>query len=232
MEFNVKKKKIWRFSLYLKKNINFFSNNIIYQNNGVQFTLNTPFGSAPICLSMFGLHNVSNALAASALAFAVGANLSKIIIGLQNTQAIPGRLYPIVLNKGKLFILDDTYNSNVGSMTSAIYVLNNMPGYRILIISDMLELGSAKTIAYHSYIGKLIKKMNINQVLTVGDFSYIITKICKRGKHFQNKMQLLSYLYNILFQDQQISILIKGSRSFCMEQIVYSIKDRFKCYYG
>lgn len=228
----LKGKKVWRFSLFNKVNIDFFSSEVIQYNNGVQFMLHTPYGKAPVFLSMFGLHNISNALAASALAFSVGANLSEIIFGLQNIQAIPGRLFPIILNKGKLLLLDDTYNSNVGSMISAIQVLKSMPGYRILVISDMLELGEYRTILYHRYIGRLIIKTNIDQVFTLGDISCVITEICKKGRHFQNKCQLISHLYQVLNRDQQISLLIKGSRVFCMEEIVYSIKDRFKCCYG
>lgn len=229
---NLKKKNIWRFSLYQKEpNVDFFSSNIIYYNDGIKFTLHTPYGKSPVFLSMFfGLHNVANALAASALAFSVGANLPEIVYGLQNTKAIPGRLYPISLNRGKLLLLDDTYNSNVGSMISAIHVLNAMPGHRILIISDMLELGLSKTITYHRYIGKLIMKTNIDQVFTVGNFSYIVSKICKRGQHFKNKAALIVYLYNILYLDKHISIVIKGSRKFQMEEIVNCIKDEFKCY--
>lgn len=225
----LKKKKILRFSLHYEINVDFFSTHIMCKNDGIYFKLNTPIGINSVFLSMFfGLHNISNALAASAVSYAVGVNLYEIITGLKNMKTIPGRLFPIILNKGKLFLLDDTYNSNIGSMISAIHVLNSMPGYRVLVMSDMLELGESKEIPYHCYIGKLIKRTNINVVFTVGKVSSVIPKICDRGRHFQDKTQLVIYIRKILLlQKQQISMVIKGSRSFCMEKVVQFIKDLF-----
>lgn len=228
----LKGKHVWRFSLCNRSNIDFFASNIVIYNHGTKFILHTPYGNASVFLSMLGRHNISNALAASALAFSVGSNLSEIIFGLQNMRSLPGRLSSIILNKGQLLLLDDSYNSNVGSVLTTIAVLSTMPGYRILIISDMLELGELNTIKYHCYIGRCIAKTNINQVLTVGEVSYFITKICKRGKHFKNKLKLIFYLNDILFQNQRISIAVKGSRDFHMEEIVNVIKDKSRCHCG
>lgn len=228
----LKGKKIWRFSLYNKFNVDFFSSNVVVYNHGMKFILHTPCGKGEVFLSMLGYHNVSNALAASALAFSVGANLSEIIVGLQNMQALPGRLFPIVLNKGRLLLLDDSYNSNVGSMMTTISVLNSMPGYKVLVISDMLELGVCNAIKYHRYIGRYINTTNVHYVLTLGTVSYFVNNICKRGKHFKNKSELIVYLNKILLQYQYISIAVKGSRKFQMEDIVNFIKDKSKCCYG
>ena len=60
--------------------------------------------------------------------------------GLANLKAVPGRLYPIPLAENKL-LLDDSYNANVGSMTAAVQVLSEMPGYRVMVVGDMAELG-------------------------------------------------------------------------------------------
>jgi UDP-N-acetylmuramoyl-tripeptide--D-alanyl-D-alanine ligase len=38
-------------------------------------------------------------------------------------------------------LLDDSYNANVGSMTAAAHVLAEMPGYRVMVVGDMAELG-------------------------------------------------------------------------------------------
>ncbi|WP_276527406.1 glutamate ligase domain-containing protein, partial [Enterobacter hormaechei] len=49
-------------------------------------------------------------------------------------------LFPIQLAENKL-LLDDYYNANVGSMTAAVQVLSEMPGYRVMVVGDMAELG-------------------------------------------------------------------------------------------
>lgn len=228
-------KTIWKFSLSKKLDTDFFASDIVSNENGIRFTLHDPYGRmVPIFLPMLlGLHNVANALAASAIAFSVGASLSHIVFGLENIKMFPNRLFPIILGKGKLLI-DDTYNSNVGSMLSAIRVLNELPGHRILIASDMSELGEYKSVKYHCYIGKYIAiTTDIDQVCTVGDISYFIFKFCKRkGRHFNSKTELIIYLRNIFSKYELVSILIKGSRNFAMEQIVHAIKDQSTCYFG
>lgn len=223
-----------KFSMCCQKvDADFFASNIISNENGIQCILHTPYGIASVFLPMLlGRHNVANALAASAIAFSVGASLSQIVSGLENIKILPGRLFPIFLEKGKLLI-DDTYNSNVGSMLSSIRVLNELPGYRILIVSDMSELGTFKSIRYHCYIGRYVSTMNIHQVLTVGDVSYFIFKFCKKkGGHFYNKIEVIMYLEKVLFKYELVSVLVKGSRNFKMEKIVHAIKDRVTCYFG
>lgn len=218
-------KTVWKFSIYQKIGVDFFASCIIFSPFGIRFILHTPCGIIAIFLPMLlGYHNVANALAASALAFSVGANLYQISIGLENTKISSGRLFPIILGKGKL-LLDDTYNSNVGSMIAAIRVLHALPGYRILVTSDMLELGVYDTIKYHCYIGKYIAiATNIDRVFTIGDISGFIFKFCKkRGKHFRNKIELSMYLKKMLVQYDVINILIKGSRHFKMEQVIHML---------
>lgn len=228
---SLKGKSICFFSVCTNIGIDFFASNIVVKKNGTRFMLHTPYGTSPVVLSMLGIHNVANALAASAIAFSVGAGLSEVVYGLENIKMLPGRLCPIILGQGKL-LLDDTYNSNVGSMISAIHVLTTMPGYRILVVSDMLELGKYKSIKYHRYIGKLIATTNINKILTIGSVSYFISKICGKGKHFQNKNKLIIYIKQMLSNHQSISVLIKGSRAFKMEQIIDAIRNGSKCYFG
>jgi UDP-N-acetylmuramyl tripeptide synthase len=55
------------------------------------FTLRTPAGQADVELGLPGLYNVYNALAAGALASALGIELATIVAGLEDTQAAFGR---------------------------------------------------------------------------------------------------------------------------------------------
>lgn len=224
---------VLKFSVYGKTGVDFFASDVMFNEKGTQFTLHTPYGITSIFLSMLlGYHNVANALAASALAFSVGATLLQIVVGLESTKMLSGRLMPIFLRTGKL-LLDDTYNSNIGSMMSAVRVLHELPGYKVLITSDMLELGEYKSVQYHCYIGQYIKTTNIDQVLTIGSSSYFILKHCEKlGRHFRNKIELVIYLQKFWFNHELVNILIKGSRNFEMEEIVHVIKDRMICYFG
>ncbi len=72
---------------------------------------------------------------------AVGADLAAVKAGLAQLKAVPGRLFPIRLTESQL-LLDDSYNANVGSMTAAVQVLSEMPGFRAMVVGDMAELGA------------------------------------------------------------------------------------------
>ncbi|HTU77209.1 MAG TPA: MurT ligase domain-containing protein [Solirubrobacteraceae bacterium] len=56
-----------------------------------RFTLGTPAGESEVQLALPGLYNVYNALAAAALASALGVSLERILDGLQRTRAAFGR---------------------------------------------------------------------------------------------------------------------------------------------
>ncbi|WP_410051778.1 glutamate ligase domain-containing protein [Buchnera aphidicola] len=189
--------------------------------------MHTPCGKINILLPFLGHHNVSNALAASALSFSLNIPLKIIKIGLLNTPIISGRLESIILNPNKILI-DDTYNSNVSSMISAIKVLDKMPGYKILVIGDMSELGK-NSILYHKMIGNTANLSNINKIFSIGTISHEITKIFNNSKHFFDKKTLNKHLKKIFLKKKKITILVKGSRNTKMEQVVqYLVKESKK----
>jgi len=63
--------------------------------DGSTFTATTPRGPIDIRMSLIGIHNVSNCLAAIAAAQAIGIKNDAIACGIKNTVSVPGRLEPI-----------------------------------------------------------------------------------------------------------------------------------------
>ncbi len=143
-------RKVWRFSPNAA-NSDFTATNVHITSHGTEFTLQTPSGNVDVLLPLPGRHNIANALAATSLAMAVGADLAAVKTGLAQLQAVPGRLFPIQLAENQL-LLDDSYNANVGSMTAAVQVLAEMPGFRAMVVGDMAELG-AESAACHREVG-------------------------------------------------------------------------------
>ncbi|ACL30589.1 UDP-N-acetylmuramoyl-tripeptide--D-alanyl-D-alanine ligase [Buchnera aphidicola] len=215
---DIKNSNILFFSIKKKKYSNFFCSNIKIHIHGTSFTMHTPCGKINISLPFLGYQNISNALAASAFSFALKIPLKKIKIGLLDTPIVSKRLESIILEPNKILI-DDTYNSNVSSMISAIKVLERMPGYKILVTGDMAELGE-NSMMYHQMIGNTANSSAINKIFSIGDMSSEITKIFNNGKHFLNKKKLSEYLKNVFLKKKKITILVKGSRSTKMEKVV------------
>ena len=219
---NLKNKTVWTFST-ADSSADFYASNIKMMDQTV-FTLHTPIGESEISLPLVGEHNISNAIAASALAISVGASLTQVKNGLAVSKPVRGRLYPVRLNQTQL-IWDDCYNANVGSMSAAIHVLATQPGYKVLVVGDMAELGNDANI-YHQQIGELAKQQNIDCVVSVGQLSELISQFSGVGHHFIDKQSAVDYLLNLLRLHPTLTMLVKGSRSAKMEDLIVEIQTK------
>ncbi|MCW6033171.1 UDP-N-acetylmuramoyl-tripeptide--D-alanyl-D-alanine ligase [Pantoea sp. JK] len=220
-------KTLWRFSPQPLADAEFRASEIVLRADATLFTLHTPRGDIAVELPLPGRHNIANALAAAALALSVDAPLTAIKVGLKTLQAVPGRLFPIRLAANQL-LLDDSYNANVGSMTAAAQVLGDMPGYRVMVVGDMAELGDEAELC-HRQVGDAAKAAGIDCVLSTGTLSQLIGESSGKGEHFATKTALTERLRTLLSEHQDITILVKGSRSAAMEQVVQSLQEKGTC---
>ncbi len=215
-------KNVQTFSCFNKADA--YSSNVVLDENGcASFSLNTRLGRALIQLPIPGRHNVCNAVAAAAVAIEFGASLDDICIGLAEMQAVNGRLNLHQLGDN-IKLIDDTYNANVESVKAATDLLASYSGRRILILGDMGELGSDAR-RYHQEVGEFAKKQGIDDLLTLGVLSQnIADAFGNKGQHFEHREQLISSLQSLLVaEEQEIIILVKGSRSAHMEHVVTDI---------
>jgi UDP-N-acetylmuramoyl-tripeptide--D-alanyl-D-alanine ligase len=185
--------------------------------------------SAHIELNLAGQHNISNALAASTMAIALGCQLADIKKGLSTVQEVSGRVNSKKINRF-ITLIDDTYNANSASVKVAIDLLKKNSGAELLILGDMGELG-AYSDQEHRAIGEYAGQKGIQQLITVGKLTtkthQAYTQV-NQGKaiHFDNKQQVNTYLQKLLLkQDTKLTILVKGSRGAKMEEIVNFIEQ-------
>lgn len=107
--------------------------------DGLAFRMVTAAGAVRVRTPLIGRHNVRNCLAAAAAALAAGMSPDAIADAL-HTATNPLRLKILAGPRGSTLI-DDTYNANPASMAAALDVLAGLPGRRIAVLGDMLELG-------------------------------------------------------------------------------------------
>ncbi|WP_127959503.1 UDP-N-acetylmuramoyl-tripeptide--D-alanyl-D-alanine ligase [Serratia microhaemolytica] len=219
--------RVWRFSGQVDAHADFSATGLQLQQGMTNFTLHTPFGSQAISLPLPGRHNVANALAATALAMSVGASLAAVRAGLASLQAVAGRLYPIKLADNKL-LLDDSYNANVGSMLAAVQLLAEQPGYRLLVVGDMAELGE-QAEQCHRQVGEAARQANIDKVISVGNLSQAVSTASANGEHYQDKTAVIARVAELLSTHTVITVLVKGSRSAAMEQVVRALQEKAVC---
>ncbi len=218
-KYFLNKEKIFVSFRYIRKDNYISIRNVNIKSWGSYFTLVTYLGEINIFIKLLGIHNIWNSLFSSALSISSSIPLKDIKIGLESCKPIKGRLYPIYLSKNKL-ILDDTYNSNPRSLYYSILFLQKFLGYKILVVGDMAEL-SNMSVYYHIKIGNLIKNFFvIDNVFSIGKYSFYISKFSLIGKHFFNINKLVLNLKYLIKNSDKITILIKGSRFLNMEKII------------
>jgi UDP-N-acetylmuramoyl-tripeptide--D-alanyl-D-alanine ligase len=185
-----------------------------------EIVLKTPQGEARAVLKTPGLHNVRNALAASAAAVALKVPAPAIAKGLARFSGTKGRLQKKMGARGATLI-DDTYNANPDSARAAIAVLAQAPGKRLLVLGDMGELGPGAA-EMHAEVGRCARESGVERLLTLGELSAHAARAFGPGaRHYTRIEDLLAEIENALAPD--VAVLIKGSRFMQMERVVQAL---------
>jgi UDP-N-acetylmuramoyl-tripeptide--D-alanyl-D-alanine ligase len=188
---------------------------------GCSFELCTPAGRATVEQPLPGRHNVMNALAAAAMAHALGVPLAQIVRGLEAMRPVAGRLQ-IKPGIGGIRIIDDTYNANPGSVKAALEVLATCggSGEKLLVLGDMGELGNAAR-ALHEQIGRQARVVGVARIYAVGELACVAAGTFGNGaRHFDSHDALIAGLRADLADAGAATVLVKGSRSMRMERVV------------
>ncbi|MDQ3870239.1 MAG: UDP-N-acetylmuramoyl-tripeptide--D-alanyl-D-alanine ligase, partial [Chloroflexota bacterium] len=120
--------------------------------DGMRFVLRAGGVRRRVVIPALGRHSVHNALAGAAAALAVGMSVESIERGLRRGFRAPHRT--ALLEAGDWRILDDSYNAAPDSMAAALELLAALPGRRIAVLGEMLELGDGAWEA-HRQVGQL-----------------------------------------------------------------------------
>ncbi len=175
---------------------------------------------ADLALRVPGKHNVMNALAAIAVTYSLGLSLQEITSSLSTFENIQGRL-TIKNSDAGYKVIDDSYNANPLSVSAAIEVLASTEGETVLVLGDMAELGSDAE-KLHAEIGAKAKAAGISQLYATGKLSESTADAFgENGFYFKNKNELIRALKKALTGSE--TVLIKGSRSAAMEEVVERI---------
>jgi len=95
-----------------------------------------------------GRHAVHNALAAAAVGLEAGLTLDQVAAGLADGWTAPHRSE--LVEAGGVLVLDDTYNASPATMLAALELLATLPGRRIAVLGEMLELGEGHEAGHRS----------------------------------------------------------------------------------
>ena len=213
----------------------YMAKNIIANENGSKYTLVEKSDSINIGennnvyekieVPVAGNHFILNSLCAIAIGRILGVEIDKISYGIKTFELTQNRMN--IINKGKIAIINDTYNANYDSVKAAIeYLSGRKEKRKIAVLGDMLELGEYSK-QLHEKIGEEIVKNKIDMLITVGKEAKSIAQISQA-----NNIKTIECSKNqeaILKLKQEIKqgdcILVKASNSMHFNEIVDAITN-------
>ena len=192
---------------------------------GIRFCLHYKNERLFLRVPLIGQHSVHTALRAAAVGLTEGLSWQEIVHGLQqgHTQL---RLAAVTTPTGAL-ILDDTYNASPDSVMAALNLLDELQGEKCAVLGDMLELGLYEKQG-HEMVGVRAAQV-VKRLVTVGERAKTIAMAARRSG-LSNAMitsvdtvdEAIKALEGTLQKNEVV--LIKGSHSLHMEQIVYALE--------
>ena len=161
-----------------------------------------------------GRHMVYNALSAMSVGLILGVPVEKIIGAIATFTQPDGR--GAVKHHGEITIIDDSYNANPTSMLASLSSLRAVPGRKILILGDMLELGVDEDEG-HLRVLRAAKDIQDALILPVGP------RMCKAAglvslPAYTEKAVLAKALPGIL--EKGDTVFIKGSHGMHLETLI------------
>jgi UDP-N-acetylmuramoyl-tripeptide--D-alanyl-D-alanine ligase len=192
---------------------------------GVRFVLHHKEEVIHAKVPLLGRHSVHTALRATAVGLIEGMSWHEIMSGLQDST-VQLRLVSVPGIKGSL-LLDDTYNASPASTVAALNLLDDLSGRKMAVLGEMAELGPYEEEG-HRKVG--CRAADVADILvTVGSRAGLMAEealACGMSPStvikVDTNVQAIECLHQLI-QSGDI-VLVKGSRSMAMEEIVASLQ--------
>jgi UDP-N-acetylmuramoyl-tripeptide--D-alanyl-D-alanine ligase len=211
-----------RISFGFGENADVRATNIVARPTCTAFTLHLGDASYAVSLPLVGVHNVRNACAAAAIAYALGMTIEEIGTALEGVSPIGGRLQPVRGVHGST-LFDDSYNANPLSVIAAADFLSALPGESWLVLGDMKELGD-DAAELHREVGEAARASGVDRLFAYGDLA------SNAAEGFGENALWYASLDNLVDElgaslSSNICVLVKGSRSMRMERVVDALRE-------
>lgn len=188
---------------------------------GTSFALTWPTGQQQrVALKILGEHHVMNALAAIAVADQLNLDRNKTVAALEAMELAERWRMQLGRRKDGVYVINDAYNASPESTKAALQTLAHLgkSGHRtIAVLGEMAELG-AQSVEQHDAIGRIAVRLNIDQVVVVGERAKLIHMGATQegswdgeSKFFTEIDQAFEYLDGML--ESGDLVLVKSSKS-------------------
>lgn len=194
---------------------------------GSRFLLTFGGASQEVALSLHGLYNIENCLAAAAVACALGVSLEAIAAAVREVEpAVMRGVVHELSGHGRL--IDDTFNSHPDGLRRALEAAALLPaGRRWAILGDMLELGPEGP-RFHREAGEWAAELGFSPVIGVGELSRELIARARVGgaavDWFPDSRAAAAWASGEVRAGDLI--LVKGSRGVGLEAVVQCLLAR------
>lgn len=200
-----------------------------FRGGFAHFDLVTPEAREGVELRVLGLHQIPNALAAAAIALALGISTTRIAAALSMHES--ASKWRMEIHEGaETTLINDSYNANPESMEAALRTLvllsQERGGRSWAFLGTMHELGPSAA-QMHEEIGKLAVELGIDHLVAIGNQDYL------RG--LKDSSTVTHYFGSVKDAESMISefepgdvILVKASRAEHLEHLAESITQSWK----
>jgi alanine racemase len=123
-------------------------------------------------------------------------------------------------------IINDSYNSDLGSLTIALDFLNqqHQHEHKTLLLSDILQSGRSAELLYTN-VSKLIAQKSVTRLIGIGkDLMAQRQQFTGNAEFFLTTNDFLHHFNKEYFANE--TILLKGSRSFEFERILKVLEEQ------
>ena len=185
---------------------------------GLEFTVHVAGEHSRARLPLPGRHLLGSALAALGAAVALDVPLDEAAVGLETLDRPAHRMS--VRRARDLVVIDDSYNASPAAVHAALAVLRAVPGRRIAVLGDMLELGSL-SIGAHEAVGADAAK-SVDALVAVGELAGGIAAAAER--HGLREVSRATDAGEALVRLRQLlrpgdTVLVKGSRALALDKL-------------
>ena len=202
---------------------------IEFRGGYAHFDLVTPEAREAVELRVIGLHQIANALAAGAIAYALGISTNHIAAALSTHESL-SKWRMEIHESNEVLLINDAYNANPESMESAIRTLvlltQERGGRSWAFLGTMHELGP-QSADMHQKIGALAIELGVDHLVSIGAPEYLrdLPSSSTTTHYFDTVKDAHSLFGEIEAGDV---ILVKASRAEHLEELALDIQNMWK----
>jgi len=197
----------------------------VFDTESTNFDLINGTDRFPAVLSAYGSHLSSLAPAAAAAGKLLGLTNDEIIRGFSSFKTVEGRAR--VIKSNTLTLIDDCYNANPNSVKAALVSLSTLPGRRVAILGDMINLGDTSE-QLHYETGEAAAQYGIELLICHGEKALHIhngftEKGGKESYHYPDRNEFIDAVLKSMKKSD--TVLVKASHGMHFEELIPFISD-------